>query len=137
MFEITNGSQTLIVSRGAYFNQYAPMGWRPVVKAFGAEKDKVVEMVQAPVVEDVNAVVVIDDSISENEGCVSGCAADGVDENEAVEDDKEGATEAVGIPLTEMSNKQLRDEAKRLGVDLTGFNKKAEVIQAIRAAQEE
>ena len=122
MIKITNGINVLMVTNGSYREQYKPFGWVPV-----GEKD-VVELPDAA--EKRSEQQAAEAKRKAEEEAKAKIAADvaGVKESESEE---QFVPEK---PLAEMSNAELREKAKQLGVDISGLETRKQVRAAISNA---
>lgn len=123
MIKITNGLNTLEVTPGAFKDIFSAQGYTPVqemsVKATGVpvEQPQPSE-VKLPEVTPENAAA----SISEQET------------DHPTPEEISGEENLSEIPISEMTNKQLKEYAEQLGVDLEGITSRKAVMNKIRLA---
>lgn len=127
MIKITNGINVLMVTNGSYREQYKPFGWVPV-----GEKD-VVELPDAA--EKRSEQQAAEAKRKAEEEVKAKIAADvaGIKESESEESESEEQF-VPEKPLAEMSNAELREKAKQLGVDISGLETRKQVRAAISNA---
>lgn len=131
MITITNGVNTLTVSRGAYKSLYAAAGYRPVrvkgaispLDPLGNREETAGEAGEAG-----------DEGISDPED-KTGAPQDSAQKDDDLEDDDEEYEDLSEIPLNEMGFGQLCEYADQLGLDREGIRSKRELRALIREAQ--
>lgn len=127
MIKITNGINVLMVTNGSYREQYKPFGWVPV-----GEKD-VVELPDAA--EKRSEQQAAEAKRKAEEEAKAKIAADVAGVKEAESEELESEEQFVPEkPLAEMSNAELREKAKQLGVDISGLETRKQVRAAISNA---
>lgn len=125
MLQVTNGSVTITVTKGAFKNFYERCGFHAVAAEDGAEGAGVVDTQPTPETPPPG------DS-SHQETAESGEVHEDADEDG--EEDEEDADEVdlSEIPLGEMSFDQLNDYADQLELDHDGIRSKKELRALIR-----
>lgn len=123
MIKITNGLTTLEVTPGAYKDIFSHQGYTPVqsVSTNQTEMPAVVSQPDGDKLPGEDSETVTE-SISDQE--TDGDTPEEISEEENLSE----------IPLGEMTDKQLREYADQLGVDLTGVTSRKAVRAKIRAA---
>lgn len=115
MITITNGSLTLVVTKGTYKQAFKSLGWQ--IK----EMDKKQEIIPEQIVPDkVEITKDVEQEIVETETNVEEEV-----ENIELEDIEEK-------PLSEMTPEEVREYATTLGIDFTGVVKTKTIRQMIR-----
>lgn len=126
MIKISNGVNVLLVTNGAYKEQYKPLGWLPV-------KDKAAIVDLPDAAEKRAAQQAAEDKKRAEEEAKAKVVADiiGEEGEKVIAKEEEYVPEK---PLAEMSNSELREKAKQLGVDISGLETRKQVRAAISAA---
>lgn len=122
MIRITNGRETLVVTRGAYKDIFKSQGfYETSIETTSADED--VRSVSYGSLSEVTSEIASEDvSVQET------------DEPEAEEvPEVKSDVELSEIPLSEMTNDQLREYADQLGVSLKGITSKKAVRDKIRS----
>ena len=127
---ITNGVSVISVTKGAYEGIFKHQGYYPVepkIQPIVAEAPKI-----APVVSEVQPVSLPYEA-PEDTSETNSVQEEGISEVEAEVEEKND-TVLSEIPLSEMTQDQLRAYAKELGVDIKGLKNRKAVIDRIRAS---
>lgn len=115
MIKITNGRVTLMVTPGAYKDIYASQGFHQISELVTKATET---SLNGPEPQNDTAPDPDDEDSSEDN---SGCSEDNQDEDLSE------------VPLNEMDSDQLREYAKKLGVDIRGLTSKKAVRDKIRS----
>ena len=122
MIKITNGLTTLEVTPGAFKEIFSVQGYTPVQGTSVEDAGVPVEQPQPPRVK-------LPEVTPEN-------ATASVSEQETDPPEPEeipGEENLSEIPISEMTNKQLKEYAEQLGVDLEGITSRKAVMNKIRS----
>ena len=123
MIKITNGFSTLEVTKGAFKDIFSAQGFSPVC-----------EMHVEGSTEPIHANQPVEDKLLNEEPKEASEGNSerntGVPESDKLSDD-ENLSE---IPISEMTNEQLKKYAEQLGVDLSGATTRKAVMSKIRSA---
>lgn len=120
MLQVTNGSVTISVTKGAYKGYYAQRGFWPVDGAGGVEEAGVVTTHPTP------------DTDHSADSSQQEMANSEDESEEDGEYEDEGETDLSEIPLGEMSFDQLCEYADQLDLDRDGIRSKKELRALIR-----
>lgn len=117
MLRITNGEQTLTVSRGAFKELYSPYGW--------------------VVVDDIPAIPPQEPAVTPGEGGDSNHTTDPKDSSDGhSEGSDEGDTQDGEDTLQNMSEVELKQYASLLGIKTKTLKTRGELMKAIKAHKE-
>lgn len=120
MINITNGKQTIQVTKGAYKALFQPKGWIEVNGNLTSLTDE----------ENGNEEIVSEEEkIAKNENSTANMTEESYEDDyeEEVEDDE------IEIPFSEMSVRQLRTYAKEHNIDVSPAQNKRELREIVEA----
>lgn len=116
MIRITNGSQVLLVTKGAFKGIFAPAGWVEASENDDFKDEKAVDETPEPSEEVIGVEAESDDAGQDTEVV------------EEADDDDDLSEK----PLSQMTVKELRDYAAENDLDITGLSTKEELRNAIK-----
>lgn len=121
MITITNGVNTLVVTKGAYESMYAPQGWKRIEESVSKTRVSARDRTIKEIIESEDENLTADKISEPNEG-----ESDKSDEPEI---------DLSEIPLSQMSVPQLKAYGKQLGIEVDTDSAKI-LRNRIRKAQE-
>lgn len=122
MITVTNGSQTITVTKGAFRNVFAPLGYHPI--------DAQTDPVECSVVEDEITGLEGENSAEETQEAEEETVEPEVEAEVETEEEDEDEK-----PLSEMTLSELKKVAHELGIPANGLRSKQEAIEAINKAK--
>lgn len=116
MVEITNGVNTLVVTKGAYESMYAPQGWKRIEESASKIQDSARDRTIKEIIESEDENLAADKISEPNDG-----ESNKSDEPELEEEE----IDLSEIPLSEMSVPQLKQYGQQLGIEVDTDSAKA------------
>lgn len=121
MINITNGKQTIQVTKGAYKALFQPKGW---IKVDGNLTDLTDEE------NGTEEVISEKEKIAKNENLTGNMTEENYEDDY---EDEEAEDEEIEIPFSEMSVRQLRTYAKEHNIDVSPAQNKRELREIVEA----